>query len=166
MNLKSTKGLVLVLFLTAVVILLSVCDVVIICTAPWWLHTLYKSDFAGLRIMLGYNYSMTGVIYPLMLTFFIISGLLCLGILAAAFRILNRIRQNNAFCVGNAISLRNAAACSLGLFIIFMSKMFFSPSILTLVCGGMFLLFALFVMVMSQLVRAAAQIKEENDLTI
>ncbi len=127
---------------------------------------MYETNFAGLRIMMGYNYAMSGVIYPLMLTFFILSGLLCLGILAAAFRILWRIRRNVPFCTGNAISLRNAAICSFGLFVVFTLKMFFSPSILTLVCGGMFLLFGLFVIVMSQLVRVATQIREENDLTI
>ncbi|HEX2938264.1 MAG TPA: DUF2975 domain-containing protein [Ruminiclostridium sp.] len=164
MESRSTKWL--VILLSAVVLILSALDIIIISTSPWWLHTLYKSDFAGLKLMLGYNYTMSSVIYPLMLTFFIISGLLCLGILAAAFRILGRIRHNSPFCIGNAMSLRNASICSFGLFIVFIIKMFFSPSILTLVCGGMFLLFSLFVLVMSQLVRVAAGIKEENDLTI
>lgn len=164
MNSKATRRL--SVFLTAVVVFLSVCDIFIVCTSPWWLHTLYKTGFADLRVMLGYNYAMSSVIYPLMLAFFILSGLLCLGILVAAYRILKRIRIDNPFCDGNAASLRNAAICSFALFVVFMLKMAFSPSILTLVCGGMFLLFGLFVMVISQLVRTAAQIKEENDLTI
>ena len=164
MNSKATRWL--SVFLTVVVIFLSVCDIAIVCSSPFWLSTLYKSNFAGLRVMLGYNYALTGVIYPLMLTFFIISGLFCLGILAAAYRILKRILKDSPFCVGNAVSLRNASFCSFGLFLVFMLKMLFSPSILTFVCGGMFLLFGLFVMVISQLVRVATQIKEENDLTI
>jgi hypothetical protein len=164
MNSKATRWL--VAFLTVVVIFLSVCDVLITCTSPIWLHTFYKTEFSALRIMLGYNYAMSDVIYPYMLTFFIISGLLCLGVLAEAFRILQRIKKSNAFCDGNAVSLRNAAICSFGLFVVFIIKMFVSPSILTLVCGGMFLLFALFILVISQLVRVAAQMKEENDLTI
>jgi hypothetical protein len=70
------------------------------------------------------------------------------------------------FCVQNAVSLRNAALCAFGLFAVFMTKMFFSASILTVVCGGIFLLFGLFVLVISQLMRVAVRIKEENELTI
>lgn len=164
MNSKATSRL--SVFLTAVVVILSACDVLIVCTSPWWLHTLYQSDFEEIRLMLGYNYSMANVIYPLMLAFFIISGLLCLGIFTAAYRILKRIRNDNPFCIENAISLRNAAICSFALLVVFLLKMLFSPSILTFVCAGMFLLFGLFIMVISQLVRTAAKIKEENDLTI
>lgn len=164
MESKSTK--VLSLILLAAVIFLSVCDVLIVCTSPFWLHSLYESNFAGLRIMLGYNYAIGSAIYPLMLTFFIVSGLLCLGIFAQAFRILQRILKNVAFCKANAFSLRNAAICAFGLCAVFMLKLLFSPSILTFVCGGIFLIFGLFVLVMSQLVRSAAQLKEENDLTI
>jgi cytochrome b561 len=164
MESKATKRL--AVFLSLVVLFLSVCDVFIVVTSPWWLHTIYQGDYQGLRIMLGYNFSTSQIIYPLMLAFFILCGLLCLGILAAAYRILRRIRQSMPFCARNAVSLRNAALCSFGLFVIFMLKMFFSASILTFVCGGMFLLFGLFVMVMSQLVLEAARLKEESELTI
>jgi hypothetical protein len=164
MESKTTKGLSLLLCVT--VVFLSVCDVVIVCSAPFWLHTLYQNNFAGLRVMLGYNYAIGSAIYPLMLVFFILSGLLCLGILAAAYRILGRILKNTPFCLANAVSLRNAAICAFGLCAVFMLKLLFSPSILTFVCGGIFLLFGLFVLTMAQLVRAATRLKEENDLTI
>lgn len=164
MGTKATKHLSMIL--TIVVIFMSVCDIFLICTAPFWLKAIYTNDFAGLKIMLGYTYSPDGLIYPLMLAFFIICGLLCLGILIAAFRILMQIRQDMPFSVRNAVSMRNAAFCAFGLFAVFMAKMFFSWSILTLVCGGIFLLFGLFVLVISQFVRVAARIKEENELTI
>ena len=153
-------------FLTVVVVFLSVCDVFLMISAPWWLKYVYEGDFGDIKVMLGYDFSNAGMIYPLMLAFFIICGLLCLGILFASFRILLRIRQDMPFCVTNAVSMRNASICGLGLFLVFMAKMFFSPSILTFVCGGIFLLFSLFVMVLSELVRVAARIKEENELTI
>lgn len=169
MNSKPTKRL--TMFLTVTVLFMSACDVFLIVTAPWWLNAIYEGklfggDFGDLKIMLGYAALSAGMIYPLMLSFFILCGILCLGILAAAFRILMRIRHDMPFCVQNAVSMRNAALCAFGLFAVFMAKMFFSWSILTLVCGGIFLLFGLFVMVISQLVRVAARIKEENELTI
>lgn len=164
MKAGAAKGL--VVFLHIVVVILSVCDVAVVASSPFWLHAMYQSRFAVLRIMLGYNYAMSNVIYPLMLVFFIVCGLLCLGVLFEAYRILRRIRQNNPFCRGNAQSLRNAAFCALGLCAVFLIKMTFSPSILTLVCAGIFLLFALFVLVIAQLLLEAVRIKEENDLTI
>lgn len=164
MESRATRGL--VIFLYAAVVVMAACDVALVITAPWWLRTVFETDLWGLRVMLGYNYAVAGMIYPLMLAFFIISGLLCLGILVAAFRILGRIRRDMPFCMENASSLRSAAFCAFGLCAVFLLKMFFSPSVLTLVCGGIFLLFGLFVTVMSQLVRVAARMKEENDLTI
>ena len=164
MGSKATKGL--SNFLTAVVVFMAVCDAVLIFTAPFWLKAVYDGNFGDLKIMLGYTFSPARLIYPLMLAFFIICGLLCLGILAAAFRILMQIRHDVPFSVRNAVSLRNAAFCAIGLFAVFMAKMFFSWSILTIVCGGIFLLFGLFVLVMSQLVREASRMKEENELTI
>jgi hypothetical protein len=161
---KLTKGL--SFFLTTIVIIMATVDIFLVVTAPWWLKTLYESSFSDIKIMLGYNYSTTSIIYPLMLIFFFICGLLCLGILIAAFRILYRIRQGVPFCIQNATSLRNAASSAFGLSVIFIAKMFFSPSILTLVCAGIFTLFGLFVLVMSLLIREAARIKEENELTI
>jgi hypothetical protein len=164
MESKATKGLSLLLL--AAVIFLSVCDVLIVCSSPFWLRTLYQINFAGLRVMMGYNYAIGSANYPLMLAFFIVSGLLCLGILVAAYRILRRILKSVPFCGANAVSLRNAAVCAFGLFAVFMLKQLFSPSILSSVCGGIFLLFGLFVLVMAQLVRSAVRLKEENDLTI
>lgn len=164
MGSKATKRL--SMFLTVAVIFMSVCDISLIVTAPLWLKAIYTEDFGDLKIMLGYAYSPDGMIYPLMLAFFILCGLLCLGILIAAFRILMQIRRDMPFSVHNAVSMRSAAFCAFGLFAVFMAKMFFSWSILTLVCGGIFLLFGLFVMVISQLVRVAARIKDENELTI
>ena len=164
MDCKAAKPL--SMFLTVVVLFMSVCDVFLIFTSPWWLSKIYEGNFGDFKIMLGYNISSAAMIYPLMLSFFILCGLLCLGILVAAFRILSRIRHDMPFCSQNAISMRNAAFCAFGLFLVFMSKMFFSWSILTFVCGGIFLLFSLFVMVISQLVSVAVRIKEDNELTI
>lgn len=164
MGSKATMRLVLVL--TVAVAAMAICDVILMAAAPWWLKNIYEGNYGSLKIMLGYTFSPSGLIYPLMLGFFYLSGLLCLIILCVAFRILRRIRRSLAFCTENARGLEVASLCAFGLFAVFMAKMFFSPSILTVVCGGIFLLFGLFVMVMAQMVRVATRIREENELTI
>lgn len=153
-------------FLSVVVAVLSFLDIVLVVTAPWWLNYIYKNNVSDIKVIFGCNANLSNAIYGLMLAFFIISGILALGILAEGYKILARIRKENPFCIANAISLRNAAICAFALFIVFMAKMFFSSSVLTAVCGGCFLLFGLFILVISQLVRTAAKIKEDNDLTI
>lgn len=164
MDQKFTKGL--SAFLTVVVVFLSVCDVLVTATAPWWLREVYSGRFGDYRVLLGYDFSHRGIIYPLMLTFFMLSGLLCLGILAAAYRILRKIRRGLPFCIENSVSQRNAGLCAFGLAGVFFAKMFVTPTFLTLVCIGLFLLFGLFMLVISSLFRLATRIKEENDLTI
>ncbi|MFT9078122.1 DUF2975 domain-containing protein [Ethanoligenens sp.] len=152
--------------LTVVVIFLIVCDVLITASASWWLKSVYAGSLGELKVMLGYHYNPAGMIYPLMLAFFIISGLLCLGILIAALHILRRIRNSKPFCLPNARSMQHAAYCGFGLCIVFLSKLFFSPSILTFVCAGIFLLFGLFLIVLAALLHQAVELKDENELTI
>lgn len=153
-------------FLTVVVVMLSICDLALTVSCPWWLRSLYELDKKGLGFLFVDNNIGSEVAYWLIFAFFIICGILGFIILAAGYRILGRIRKSNAFCVENAVSLRNAAVASFIIFGLFMGKMFFMPTILTAVCGLIFLLFGLFILVISELVRTAADMKEENDLTI
>lgn len=152
--------------LTAAVISLAACDLLITASTPWWLQRAFTGHFGELRYMLGYNYNAQGKIYPLMLVFFILSGVLCLGILFAAYRILGRIRKNQPFCLENARSMQRAALCGVGLCVLFLSKLLYSPSILTFVSAGIFLLCSLFLMVLSALLLEAVRLKDENDLTV
>lgn len=153
-------------FLTVVVVMISICDVALTVSCPWWLRSLYELDKKGSGILFVDNNISSEPAFYLILAFFIICGILGFIILAAAYRILGRIRKSNPFCVENAVSLRNAAVASFILFGLFIGKMFLMPTILTAICGLIFLLFGLFILVISELVRTAAKIKEENDLTI
>lgn len=155
-------------FLTAVVAALTLCDAVLTVTAPWWLTLINKISYQDLRIMLGgiFQGARSNGSYPVYLSFTILCGLLSLGILISALRILTRIRQNDPFCFRNADNFKNAAFFAFALSLVFLMKMTFSASILTLICAGVFLLGGLFLMVLSELFQTAARIKEENELTI
>lgn len=152
--------------LTASVVFLAVCDVLITASAPWWLRHTYSGRIGGLRYIVGYSYNPLGTTYPPLLAFFVLSGLFALGILAAAYRILGRICKSRPFCLENAKSMRRAALCGVCLCVLFLAKLLFLPSIWTFVNAGIFLLCSLFLLVLSALLREAVRLKEENDLTV
>lgn len=171
METRSTGGQLakgLAVALSFLMIVLSALDVVCIFSAPWWLKTAYDKGYGELGIFFGtpYNNAHPGGSYPYMLLFITLCGLGMLGILLEGYRILRRIRRGKPFAHNNAASFRRAAVLSFVLAGLFLFKMFFSPSILTLLCIGVFLMFGLFMLVLAQLFGLAAQIREENALTI
>lgn len=163
---RLTKGLSGVL--SGIVIALSVMDIACILSAPWWLKAAYDKGYGELGVFFGtpYNSAHPGGSYPFMLLFIALCGIAMLGILLEIYRILRRIRRGEPFARHNAASFRRVALLAFALSALFLGKMFFSPSILTLLCIGVFLLLGLFMLVLSELFRLAAQIREENALTI
>lgn len=155
-------------FLSAVIALLCVCDLVLLCLTPWWLNIAYRHGYGWMGYYFGASYgaSHPGGTYFLMLTFIFLCGLLLLGLMLQGLFILRSIEKDQPFCRRNAVSFRNAGILSVCISFSFLYKMFFSPSILTILCIGVFALFALFMFVLSRLFALAAQIKEENELTI
>ena len=113
--------------------------------------------------------------YTILMTVFLwICGISTAVILWQAKRVLDSMLKAEIFCVGNAVNLKCAAICC---FVIS------GTSLLWAICraalGGIFELFslstlffpvfflaALLFLVMSALFRQAAELKEENDLTI
>jgi hypothetical protein len=155
-------------FLSCIVIVLIFADIITMITTPFWLKTAYENGYAALIIFFGsiYNTAHPGGNYYFMTGFIVLCGILIMGILFEAYRILSQIIKSMPFCMQNAKSFNNAAICAFLLTFAFVFKMFFSPSLLTLVCIGVFVLLGLFMVVLSQLFKIATQIKEENELTI
>jgi len=155
-------------FLSGIVIALILADLITMITTPFWLKTAYVKGYDELGVFFGsiYNNAHPGGNYYYMTAFIILCGILIMGLLFEAYRILSRIIKSMPFCIQNAKSFTNAGLFAFLLTLAFVFKMFFSPSILTLVCAGVFILFGLFMVVLSQLFKLATQIKEENELTI
>lgn len=155
-------------FLSVVILLLSACDAAMMALTPWWLQTAYRRGYGWMGYYFGIQYgaSHPGGTYYLMLTFILLCGVLILALLLEGFFILRSVIKGEPFCRRNAGCFRGAGALALGIAGLFLFKMTFSPSILTLLCIGVFVLFALFMFVLAQLFALAAQIKEENDMTI
>jgi hypothetical protein len=155
-------------FLSYIVIALIFADLITMITTPFWLKNAYINGYDALEMFFGsiYNNAHPSGTYYFMTAFIILCGILIMDILFEACRILSKIIKNMPFCIQNAKSFKNAGLCAFLLTFAFVFKMFFSPSILTLVCVGVFILFGLFMVVLSQLFKIATQIKEENELTI
>ena len=155
-------------FLIAATIVLSAADAVILLLSPWWLRITFEKGYGELGVLLGSPYSPShpGGNYYFMLAFVISCGMLILGILFEAFRVLSTLIRDEPFSKRNGVSFRNASVFSFLIAFLFLVKIIFLPSILTFVCLGVFFLLGFFLIVMSQLFRIAAQIKEENELTI
>ena len=159
-------------FLMAVVILLAAVDALVAMASPWWLRLAYSDDVSPALREFFERYAgfpqpsppgWFAVYGPVLV---ILCGALCMGILMAGLRILRSIRRGEPFSPRNAGSLRAAALFSFGLAALFVVKMVLWPSLLTAVCVAVFVLFGLFLLVLSELFREAARIKEENELTI
>ena len=159
-------------FLMAVVIVLAAADALTAAASPWWLRLAYSGDASPAWREFFSRYAgfpqpsppgWFAVYGPVLV---ITCGVLCMGVLISGLRILCSIRRGEPFSPRNAGSLRAAALFSFGLAVLFMIKMALWPSLLTAVCAGVFMLFGLFMLVLSELFRQAARIREENELTI
>lgn len=114
--------------------------------------------------------------YTLVLTLFLLfSGVCTAIILWQARRVLKTILRGQPFSLENAVSLKRAAVCALLISIAALVRlvfsMFFYQSLQPLTTYNalfvpLFAMFGLLCLVMSALFRQAAEIKEENDLTI
>jgi divalent metal cation (Fe/Co/Zn/Cd) transporter len=166
MDLVQTKKL--TRYLSCIVVALIFADLITIVTTPYWLKIAYENGYDALEIFFGtiYNTAHPSGNYYFMAAFIMLCGVVIMGILYDAYKILKQIQKSMPFCIQNAKSFQNAGFCAFFLTVAFILKMFFSPSILTLVCVGVFILFGLFMIVLAQLFKLATQIKDENELTI
>lgn len=164
---KSPATKVLSSMLLVILILAIAADAALLVTSPFWLDTLYHTGYAGydrggeaVRVLMP-----TGTQF-FMQVFVALSGIALGGILIEAVRLLMSVRRGNPFCMGNAKALRQSAWFSLAQMGLFIAKMINGPTVLTLGCAGIFLIAAMLYLVLADLFRAAALLREDNDLTI
>ncbi|HOV70200.1 MAG TPA: DUF2975 domain-containing protein [Clostridia bacterium] len=152
--------------LHVIIWIMIVIDLLCVFSSPIWINHLRLDTF--IRDPL-FNYVETvevGGSYFYLTCLTIYCGVFLALILYQIAVILRSIVLNNPFTVKNAKCFKLAALYSLILWIAFFSKLFISPTLLTLICTGGVLVFALFMFVLSELFAQAASIKEENELTI
>ena len=155
--------------LNIIISILIAVDILAVIFSPFWLKAAYEKGFIIIIPALEdarFENAAQSTDYNFMLAFIIFCGIAALIILWQARHLLSNISKDNPFTKSNSVCLMRAAYGGLLIALAFTVKMFVSPSALTLLCLAVFLLFGLFMIVLSELFKQAAQIKEENELTI
>lgn len=104
--------------------------------------------------------------FRFMLVFLYICGIMTLCVLVLGHFILRSIEKGLPFDSRNTLYFRYVGIAFLLLSAAFFAKLFFYGTILTVFCAGLFLIFALLSMIMSEIFRQASLIWEEHELTI
>lgn len=104
--------------------------------------------------------------FRFMMIFLYASGFLTLGVLVFGHLILRTIEKGTPFDPRNAGYFRYVGVFFLLLAASFFVKLYFYGTILTFFCAGVFVIFALLAMIMSEVFRQASIIWEEHQLTI
>lgn len=106
-------------------------------------------------------------IYYIPLTIlYVLSGILCLLIVAELRKMFNTVLEGNAFVDANVASLKSMGKYSFATSFLSVIRIFFSPTPAAMVVVIVFAIAGLFSIVLCQVFEKAVRYKEENDLTI
>lgn len=143
-------------------------DFVLLISSPWWLKLAYDEGYKSILPIYErgyYNGGPSGK-YAIMLVFIIFCGAVIFFALSEGLKILYNIRKGEPFCIDNSKGFFRAAIYAFIITVAFMIKMLFSASFLTVICACFLFAGGLLLLVLSELFKLAAKIKEENELTI
>lgn len=104
--------------------------------------------------------------YWFLLVFLWVSGLLYLGIVYELRKMFKSLNQREPFRRENVASLNKIAVLALWISAIYVIKIVFYISLLTVVIAMAALSVGLFALIIAEVFRQAVEVKEENDLTI
>ena len=96
----------------------------------------------------------------------VLSGILCLLIVAELRKMFDTVLSDNAFVEANVVSLKSMGKYSSAISFLSVIRIFFSPTPATVVVIVVFAIAGLFSIVLCQVFEKAIRYKEENDLTI
>lgn len=119
-----------------------------------------------LKRYLGSLYMGTEEKYWFLLPFLYITGFLALITLYNIRRILKTLGRRNPFMEDNVKSFQHMAISSFAIAILYIVKILFFNSFLTIILAMVFVIAGLFSIVLAEVFHQAVKVKEENDLTI
>lgn len=154
--------------LLVMLILLVAADAALLLTSPLWLGEFANHDHVDVENSAEYTFqiSVPPGSLPFTQGFVALSGVALGALLLEGIRLLRSVPRGMPFCRANARSLLRAGCFALVQMALFLAKMFFDPSLLTLGCALVFLVGGMLLFVLSELFHSAALLKEESDLTI
>lgn len=120
-------------------------------SVKWYIGTLYEG---------------TSERYYFLLPFLYVTGFFALLIVYEMRRIFKTLNRKNPFIMDNAKSLKRIAVSSFIIAFAYIIKIIFYNSFLTIILAMVFVIAGLFSIILAEVFRQAAMVKEENDLTI
>ncbi|MDD2579798.1 MAG: DUF2975 domain-containing protein [Eubacteriales bacterium] len=146
---------------------------------PWILKLIYNHPDLFFQLELGHNLIGDGYssaeLYPsdmplhsytFYLVFLYLSGICTAWLLFEGHIILRRLERGWTFAPEQHRSFQRASLSLFLLCAIFVVKIFFYNTLLTMFCAALFLVLGLIAMTLADVFRQAWQVKSENDLTI
>jgi hypothetical protein len=104
--------------------------------------------------------------YWFLLPFFYFTGVLALIILNELRRIFGTLNRRDPFVMQNVKSLKNMALSAFAISALYVVKVVFFNSFLTVIMAMVFIIAGFFGIILAEVFRQAVIVKEENDLTI
>lgn len=104
--------------------------------------------------------------YYFLLGFFYFTGIFAIILVYEMRKIFKNLNKGNPFIIENVKSLKSMAKASFIISVSYVVKIFFYPSILTIIMAMVFLILGLFLLILAEVFHQAVIVKEENDLTI
>lgn len=104
--------------------------------------------------------------YWFLLPFLYLTGILALVILFELRAVFKTFNKMDPFTMRNVKSFKRMAICSLVIALLYVVKIAFFNSFLTIILAMVFVIAGLFALIIGEVFRQAVIVKEENDLTI
>ncbi len=159
-------------FLKAAVDIVLVINILVLATLPLILNAIYHSptlQYRGSEDVVNTLWLLKEIpdeSYTFMLVFLYFSGICTAYILFSLHRMLRNLAQGCILDHANASALKHLSYACTSLAAAFIVKMIFYNTFLTMFCFFVFVVLALFSLVLSEVFRQGAIVKEENELTI
>ncbi len=115
---------------------------------------------------IGLLYWGTSELYWFLLPFLYVTGVFAVVIVFEMKRVFMRLSKRNPFMEENIKSLKHISVSSFIIAAVYVIKIIFFNSFLTIILCMAFVIAGLFMLVLAEVFRQAMLVKEENDLTI
>jgi hypothetical protein len=104
--------------------------------------------------------------YAFFLPFLYVTGIIALALVNELRKVFKTLKRMDPFRMDNVRSFKIMSACCFAIAVLYAVKMFVYNSFLTIILFMVFIIGGFFLMILAEVFRQAAIVKEENDLTI
>lgn len=108
----------------------------------------------------------TGELYSFLLPFLYLTGILALIIVNELRKVFKTLNRMDPFRMDNVKSFKTMSVCCFAISVLYIVKVITFNSFLTIILTMVFVIGGFLLLILAEVFRQAAMVKEENDLTI